>query len=85
VSTSHATISDQPLKPACQHCQTQGEPLEPLPGMETTQSYGSRGHNSTRVGNNYLGREPWSSELSSHASARPCGHYRFHLTGKPRL
>jgi hypothetical protein len=39
----HATISDQPFQPAYQHRQNQGEPLEPLPRVDTAKPYGSRG------------------------------------------
>jgi len=40
VTARHATISDQPIQPACKHRQSQGEPLEPLPRVETAQPYG---------------------------------------------
>ena len=85
MSARHATISNQPIQPACQHRQSQGEPLEPLPRLETAQPYGSRGPDPTGVGNLDRGREPRRAGLSGHAPAGPGGHYCFHLPGEPRL
>jgi hypothetical protein len=73
VTARQATISDQPVQPACKHRQSQGEPLEPFSCVETTQPYGSRGPDPAGVGNYSRGREPRGAGLSGHASTRPAG------------
>jgi len=47
----NAIISHKPIQPACQHRQSHGEPLEPLPRLEAAQPYGSGGSDPAGVGN----------------------------------
>ena len=35
MTARHATISDQTIQPACKHRQSQGEPLELLPRVDS--------------------------------------------------
>ena len=50
-SLRYATISDQSFKPAGRHHQSQGEPLEPLPRLETAQPDGFGEPDPAAVGN----------------------------------
>jgi hypothetical protein len=59
--------------------------MEPLPGVETAQPYGSRRPNAAGVGDYDSGREPRRAQLSDNAQARLGWNYRLHLAGKPRL